>query len=67
MFVTCPGCERRATRRAPGPRACTSCPNCGKYQPIGGYYRLSLILDHGTFRELDEKLEGNDPLDFPRL
>ena len=64
VFVTCPGCERRATRRA-WAESMYVCPNCGKYQPIGGYYRLSLILDHGTFRELDEKLEGNDPLDFP--
>ena len=64
VFVTCPGCERRATRRA-WAESMYVCPNCGKYQPIGGYYRLSLILDHGTFRELDEKLEGNDPLNFP--
>ena len=64
VFVTCPGCERRATRRA-WAESMYVCPNCGKYQPIGGYYRLSLILDHGTFRELDEKLEGRDPLNFP--
>ena len=57
VFITCPGCERRATRRA----WAESMYVC----PIGGYYRLSLILDHGTFRELDEKLEGNDPLHFP--
>ena len=64
VFITCPGCERRATRRA-WAESMYVCPNCGRYQPIGGYYRLSLILDHGTFRELDEKLEGNDPLHFP--
>ena len=33
--------------------------------PIGGYYRLSLILDHGSFRELDEDLAPQDVLEFP--
>ena len=32
------------------------CPKCGWHAPIGAYYRLSLILDPGTFQELDEKL-----------
>ncbi len=29
------------------------CPNCGYHIPIGGYYRLSLVLDDEDFRELD--------------
>lgn len=32
---------------------------------MGGYYRLSTILDPGTFRELNEKLPAADPLSFP--
>ena len=31
----------------------------------GAYYRLSLVLDKGTFRELDAALSSNDPLSFP--
>lgn len=41
------------------------CPRCGYHDPIGGYYRLSMILDPGSFQELEEKLEPADPLDFP--
>ena len=63
-FVTCPTCKRRATRKI-WAETLYVCPNCGHYQPIGGYYRLSLILDHGSFRELDEKLRAKDVLNFP--
>lgn len=63
-FVTCPKCERRATRSA-WAESLYVCPNCGAYQPIGGYYRLSLILDHGSFKELNGKLAAKDPLGFP--
>ena len=41
------------------------CPNCGYHMPIGGYYRLSLVLDHGSFRELDADLAPQDVLHFP--
>ena len=63
-FVTCPVCERRATRQN-WAESMYVCPNCGHCQPIGGYYRLSLILDHGTFRELGEKITATDWLHFP--
>ena len=32
---------------------------------IGGYYRLNLILDKGSFRELDADLAPQDVLQFP--
>ena len=41
------------------------CPRCGYHAPIGAYSRLSMILDPGSFQELDEKLEPANPLDFP--
>ena len=41
------------------------CPRCGYHGSIGAYYRLSMILDPGSFRELEEKLAPADPLDFP--
>ena len=63
-FLECPKCNRRATR-AHWAESLYVCPNCGHYLPIGGYYRLSLVLDHGSFRELNEKLEPGDPLNFP--
>ena len=63
-FLECPKCNRRATR-AHWAESLYVCPNCGHYLPIGGYYRLSLVLDHGSFRELNEKLEPGNPLSFP--
>ena len=41
------------------------CPGCGYHFPLGAYHRLSLILDSGSFRELNEKLPAADPLGFP--
>lgn len=64
VFVTCPGCQRRATRAA-WVDSMYVCPNCGHYQPIGGYYRLSLIFDHGSFRETDGDMTSKDVLNFP--
>ena len=64
VFVECPKCKRRATR-AHWAESMYICPNCGHYLPIGGYYRLSLILDHGSFKELNEKVTASDPLHFP--
>ena len=64
QFATCPKCERRAARSA-WAETMYVCPNCGHYQPIGGYYRLSLILDHGTFKELNDKVTAKNVLEFP--
>ena len=50
QFFTCPKCQRRATR-AVWAEHLYVCPNCGQYQPIGGYYRLSMVLDHGRIIE----------------
>ena len=63
-MITCKACQRRATR-ANWNRSLQVCPNCGYHAPIGGYYRLSLVLDHGSFCELDADVLGTDPLQFP--
>lgn len=64
VFVTCPKCERRAARST-WAESMYVCPNCGHCQPIGGYYRLSLVFDHGTFKELNERITAADLLHFP--
>ncbi len=55
QFVECKKCGRRAARRSVA-KSLYVCPNCGVHLPIGGYYRLSTVLDHGTFRELNPTL-----------
>ena len=61
---TCPACSKAVPRRELVANRYV-CPLCGHYYPIGAYYRLSLVLDRGTFRELDGGLSTNDPLHFP--
>ena len=61
---TCPACSKAVPRRELVANRYV-CPLCGHHYPVGAYYRLSLILDKGTFRELDAGLASNDPLDFP--
>jgi acetyl-CoA carboxylase carboxyl transferase beta subunit len=41
------------------------CPDCGYHFKISAYYRLSMILDSGSFKELNPRIVGNDPLNFP--
>ena len=64
QFVECKKCGRRATRQV-WTKSLYVCPNCGVHLPIGAYYRLSTILDHGTFKELNPDLAPNDVLQFP--
>ena len=63
-FITCRSCGRRALRRR-WEENYFICPTCGKYAPLGGYYRLKLILDPGSFEELDHDITAEDPLGFP--
>ena len=59
----CPACGKAVPRRElVGHRYV--CPLCGHHYPVGAYYRLSLILDKGTFRELDAPLASTSRVTF---
>ena len=60
----CPRCGKPVARRDLSDHRYV-CPLCGYHHPVGAYYRLSLVLDKGTFRELEANLISNDPLQFP--
>ena len=64
QFVECKKCSRRATRQV-WVKSQYVCPNCGVHLAIGAYYRLSTVLDHGTFKELNPDIAPNDVLHFP--
>ena len=64
QFVECKKCGRRATRQV-WVKSQYVCPNCGVHLAIGAYYRLSTVLDHGTFKELNPGIAPNDVLHFP--
>lgn len=63
-LVSCPKCGGESPRKDVAGNL-SVCPLCGYHFPIGAYYRLSTILDPGSFRELNEKLPAADPLCFP--
>lgn len=62
--VDCPACGASSGHRAVAQNLFV-CPRCGHHFPVGAYYRLSITLDHGSFRELFPKLPPQDPLAFP--
>ena len=63
-LVSCPHCGQDSGRKQVA-QGLSVCPKCGYHWPLGAYYRLSTILDPGSFRELNEKLPATDPLAFP--
>ena len=62
--AACPGCGALTPKQTLS-RSLYVCPACGYHHHISGYFRLSLVLDSGSFRELDENRTSNDPLCFP--
>lgn len=63
-LITCPKCGQESERRLVA-QGLSVCPKCGYHWPIGAYYRLSTILDPGSFRELHPRLSAGNPLHFP--
>lgn len=41
------------------------CPSCGYYKRINPRERIGMILDNGSFKEWDNNIVIDDPLDFP--
>ena len=63
-LTCCPKCGKESEKKAVA-AGLSVCPLCGYHFPIGAYYRLSTVLDSGSFRELNGRLSSTDPLDFP--
>ena len=63
-LTSCPKCGKESEKKAVA-AGLSVCPLCGYHFPIGAYYRLSTVLDSGSFRELNGRLSSTDPLDFP--
>ena len=61
--IKCPECGAESAGLE-WERALQVCPRCGFHAPIDAYYRLSGILDPGSFQELEE-VSPADPLAFP--
>ncbi len=63
VFEQCPECNGVAAK-ADWTKNLSVCPECGHHRPLGAYQRLALLLDQGSFRELNENLVSGDPLTF---
>jgi acetyl-CoA carboxylase carboxyl transferase subunit beta len=45
-------------------RALHVCPNCGAHRRIGAQEYIDILVDEGSWHELDATLKSADPLDF---
>ncbi len=66
VFDKCAGCGEILYRERLAQNAHV-CPNCGYHLRIGAEEYVELLVDSGTFEELDENLRAADPLEFRDL
>jgi acetyl-CoA carboxylase carboxyl transferase subunit beta len=66
VFDKCKGCGEILYRERLAQNL-NVCPTCGYHLRIGAHAYVSILLDSGTFVELDEDLRAADPLRFRDL
>lgn len=64
VFIKCKSCDRRSLESQWAANHYV-CPICGSYRSITAGYRLSILLDKGSMKELNKKMSAKDPLHFP--
>jgi acetyl-CoA carboxylase carboxyl transferase subunit beta len=63
LFVKCQGCEEMLLKREIEENL-NVCPKCGHHHRINATERLEMIMDDGTWTEMDAGLSSSDPLNF---
>jgi acetyl-CoA carboxylase carboxyl transferase subunit beta len=63
VWVRCEGCKR-TLYMGDLERSAMVCPSCGKHHDITAAERLELLIDDGSFTEMDAELRSKDPLGF---
>ena len=63
VFEQCPGCGEVLYRERLA-RSLNVCESCGHHLRISAEGYLSILLDPGSFEELDGDLRASDPLEF---
>jgi acetyl-CoA carboxylase carboxyl transferase subunit beta len=63
LWTKCPSCEEMLFNKQLD-KVQRVCPSCGHHFRLSAAARLDMLLDHGTFRELDAGLVSLDPLEF---
>ena len=64
LFIRCHSCGAEYTRNEFTAALCV-CKKCGFHHPVTAYHRLGMLLDRGSFRELNRHMTASDPLAFP--
>ncbi len=64
VFIPCKACNRRSLASQWEDHYYV-CPICGSYKAIAAGYRLSILMDKGSMKELNKKMTAKDPLHFP--
>lgn len=62
-WVKCPGCQEILFRKEVE-RKLNICPKCGHHFRLTVDQRLMLLIDRGSFQEIDAGLTAGDPLGF---
>jgi len=63
LWIKCDSCKEIVYRKEIN-KNLKVCPKCNYHFRIGARERLRLLVDEGSFTELDENLSSGDPLDF---
>jgi acetyl-CoA carboxylase carboxyl transferase subunit beta len=63
LWIKCDSCKEIVYRKEIN-KNLKVCPKCNYHFRIGARERLKLLVDEGSFTELDEGLSSGDPLDF---
>jgi len=63
LWVKCPQCNKHVFKED-WHNSHSVCPNCGCYGKLPAYERISITLDPGTFKELNDAIYPADPLHF---
>ena len=64
LFIRCHSCGAEYTKNEFTSALCV-CKKCGYHHPVTAYHRLGMLLDRGSFRELNRHYTAPDPLAFP--
>jgi len=63
VWVRCEGCKH-TLYMGDLERELMVCPNCGRHHDLAAPERLAIMVDEGSFVEVDEGLRSADPLGF---
>ncbi len=63
LWTKCPDCQTPIYNRALKDNVCV-CPKCSYHLTMTARERIQLLIDEGTFQEMDDNLTSKDPLGF---